>query len=89
MYNIISTQEATARKLEQYVRINKCPPLTRLVHSPFLNVTTSEKKIGFLLIEIFRRQNNGHQDLFLGGFSYMSGLVIIVRLGESEASKSI
>jgi hypothetical protein len=24
-------------------------------------------KIGFLLIEIFRRQNYGHQDLFLGG----------------------
>jgi hypothetical protein len=29
--------------------------------------TTYENKNGFLLIETFRNQNYGHQDLFLGG----------------------
>jgi len=34
-------------------------------------MTTSKKKIGFLLMEVFSKlfntQNYGHQDLFLGG----------------------
>jgi hypothetical protein len=36
-----------------------------------LNVTTFKKKLGLLLIEVFSKlfnpQNNGHQELFLGG----------------------
>jgi hypothetical protein len=33
----------------------------------FLYVTTSEKKIALLLIEIFRKNNYGHLGLILGG----------------------
>ena len=44
--------------------------------SPFLQVTTYEKKNGFLLIEVFRRlfnsQKYGHQGSILGGLSYNS-----------------
>jgi hypothetical protein len=39
-----------------------------------LNVTTSEKKNGFLLIETFSRQNYGHQGSILGGhFLFVRG----------------
>ncbi len=41
----------------------------------FLNITTYEKKTGFLLIEVFRKlfntQNYGHQGTILGGLSYV------------------
>jgi hypothetical protein len=59
----------------------------------FLNITTSEKKNGFLLIEIFRKlvnpQNYGHQGSILGGLSYMSGSVRILRFGESGTFKAM
>ncbi len=42
-------------------------PLGIVLRGRFLFVTTSEKKTGLLLIETFRNQNYGHQDLFLGG----------------------
>jgi len=45
----------------------------------FLFITTSEKKIGFLLIEVFSKlinpQIEGHQGSILGGLSYMSGVI--------------
>jgi hypothetical protein len=45
----------------------------------FLNITTSEKKIGFLLIEIFRKlfnpQISDHQGSILGGLSRMLGFL--------------
>ena len=48
--------------------------LSSLLDGPFLNVTTSETKIGFLLIEVFSKlfntQNYGHQGSILGGFFY-------------------
>ena len=51
-------------------------PLGIVLRGRFLFVTTSEKKIGFLLIEIFRKlvntKNYGHQGSILGGhFSYV------------------
>ena len=53
-----------------------------------LNVTTSEKKIGFLLIEIYRKllnpQNDGHLDQIWVAFSYIAGFVRITRLREFE-----
>jgi hypothetical protein len=43
----------------------------------FSKNTTSEKKFGFLLIEVFRKlfnpQSYGHQGSILGGLSYLSG----------------
>jgi hypothetical protein len=57
-------------------------PLGIVLRGRFLFMTTSEKKIGLLLIETFRKlfnaQNYGHQDLFLGGLSSMSVSVAIV-----------
>ncbi len=45
----------------------------------FLNITTSEKKIGLLLIETFKKpintQNYGHQGSILGGLSCSAELV--------------
>jgi len=56
----------------------------------FSKVTTCEKESGFLLIEVFRKhfnqQNVGHLDQLRVAFYYLSGIVIIVHLGESEAS---
>jgi hypothetical protein len=47
----------------------------------FLKVTTSEKKTGLLLIEVFEKQfnpqNYGHQGSILGGLSYLSGVLRI------------
>jgi len=46
-----------------------------------LYVTTSEKKNGFLLIEVFSKlfnpQNYGHQGMILGGRFYLSGFAVI------------
>jgi hypothetical protein len=56
-------------------------------------VTTYEKKNGFFLIETFRKlfnpKNYGHQGSILGGLSYMSGVVRIVRFGESTPFKTM
>jgi hypothetical protein len=53
----------------------------------FLFITTSEKKTGFLLIEVFRKlinpQNDGHLDLFLGG------LFLYVRLSSKHIKRAI
>ena len=57
----------------------------------FSQITTSERENGFLLIETFRKlfnpQNQGH--LETGGFSYMSGSVMILHFGESEHYKAM
>jgi hypothetical protein len=47
----------------------------------FSKLTTSEKKTGFLLIELFKKpfnpQNDGHLDHLQVAFYYLSGVVII------------
>jgi hypothetical protein len=45
----------------------------------FLLITTSEKKTGLLLIEVFEKQFNPHDygHLVTGGRSYLSGLLVI------------
>jgi len=58
----------------------------------FSYVTTCKKKNGLLLIAVserqFNTQNNGHQDLFLGGLSHMSGFLGIIHIGLLVALKS-
>jgi hypothetical protein len=58
-----------------------------------LNITTDEKKMGVLLIEIYRKlisaQIYGHLDSILGGHSHMSGLVGFMNLGESGDFKTM
>jgi len=50
-----------------------------------LKITTSDKKKGFLLIEVFRKlfntQNNGHQGSILGGSFLISGVEGISQFG--------
>jgi hypothetical protein len=52
----------------------------------FLNVTTSEKKNGFLLIEVFRKiintQNDGHLDQLWVAIYYLSGYVVILHFDQ-------
>src|SRR5210317_2158641 len=51
-----------------------------IVGSFFLYVTTSKKKLGFLLIAVFRKlinpQIEGHQGTILGGRFYLSGFLV-------------
>jgi len=55
--------------------------LIGMTENRFLYVTTSEKKNGFLLIEVYRKffnpHNYGHQDLFL------CGLFLYVRVSKN------
>jgi hypothetical protein len=59
----------------------------------FLNFTTTEKKTGFFLMQVFRKtvhtQIYGHQGSLLGGLSYLSGLVRILRLRLPEQDKTM
>ena len=55
----------------------------------FLNITTCEKKNGLLLIEVFSKRNYGHQGSFLGGLSYLSGVVRISLFCQSECVKTM
>jgi len=42
----------------------------------FSNITTSEKKNGFLLIETFSKRNYGHLDQLRVAFYYLSGFLV-------------